>query len=170
MMSTALDYQGAGAPQGSTHGNLIFPSLPHSLPYLRVGKPVLFFKEKMPEPALAAERACSQRRWTNIGNPWLSKKAAAWFPRFPQPGSPGFPSTHQTFPRKTRAHHLPGLPETASVLAPTTSSQHSRPLKPPSYCARRKRKHSRGWWGQKHVENRKKQEGTGGNVLNLPNF
>lgn len=124
MTPTALDYQeGARAQQGSTHGNLISPSLPHSIPHLQVGKPMLIFMEKIPEPAIASEWASSQRRWTNTGNPWLSKKAAAT----PQPASPGSPNTHQTFPRKTRVHHLPGLPETASVLAPTTSSQHSQP-------------------------------------------
>lgn len=119
--------KGAGAQQGSTRGNLIFPSLPHSIPHLQVGKPMLFFMEKNPWASNCFWINCfwtsSQRRWTNTGNPWLSKKAAAtppaWFP--------GSPNTHQTFPRKTCAHHLPGLPETASVLAPTTSSQHLQP-------------------------------------------
>lgn len=161
-MSTALDYQGGRSPTGEHSVELNFPPLPHSIPHLQVGKPMLFFMEKIPEPALLLD----EHPLKGGGQTLAALGFLRRLQRYPQPDSPGPPNTSNLPLSKTRAHHLPGLPETASVLAPTMSFSIQSP-QPPSYCAQRKREgDGQRLVGTDTLKNWKKQESTWGKVLN----
>ena len=120
----------------------------------------------MPEPALASERASSQRRWTNIGNPWLSKRAAvtapSWFPRFSQHTS--------NLPQKNTCASPPWAPRdslcvgSSNILSAFAAPQTTRLL-----CSKEDGSTAEAG-GDRSTWKPEKQEVMGGNVSNRPNF